>query len=130
MILTVILLVLGMIHFYWAAGGLRGIDKALPTNLDGQKLFSPGVITTVIVGLVLLSFSYIVFELYQGNKTSWIEKAGWGILILFFVRAMGDFHYVGLFKKEKTTVFSRYDTWLYTPLCLFISIDMFLILMH
>jgi hypothetical protein len=42
---------------------------------------------------------------------------------VFFARTVGDFKYVGLFKKIKGTHFSKYDTWFYSPLCLFLSLS-------
>ncbi|TKI67695.1 DUF3995 domain-containing protein [Lysinibacillus mangiferihumi] len=42
--------------------------------------------------------------------------------VIFLIRAIGDFKYVGFFKKIKHSQFARNDTWLYSPLCLFISL--------
>jgi Protein of unknown function (DUF3995) len=44
------------------------------------------------------------------------------ISLLFFLRAIGDFRYVGFFKKVKQTVFARLDSKYYSPLCLFIAV--------
>ncbi len=48
----------------------------------------------------------------------------WPVLILgfvFLVRAVGEFKLVGLFKRVRGTSFARWDTWLFSPLCLGIS---------
>ncbi|WP_307347298.1 DUF3995 domain-containing protein [Metabacillus malikii] len=44
------------------------------------------------------------------------------ITFIFFLRAIGDFKYLGFTKKIKNTNFSKYDTALYTPLCLYLGL--------
>jgi len=123
MILTYIMILLALIHFYWALGGKFGLDKALPTDTEGNRLLNPSKIMTFVIGLILLGFSYVPYKLYTGDESATIVYAGYGLSILFFLRSVGDFNLVGLFKKVKNTEFSKYDTWVYIPLCLFISIN-------
>lgn len=123
MILTYIMILLALIHFYWALGGKFGLDKALPTDTEGNRLLNPSKFMTFVVGLILLGFSYVPYKLYTGDESPVIVYAGYGLSILFFLRSVGDFNLVGLFKKVKNTEFSKYDTWVYIPLCLFISIN-------
>nr|WP_277600974.1 DUF3995 domain-containing protein [Paenibacillus whitsoniae] len=52
------------------------------------------------------------------------KLVGWGCLlsaIAFGLRCIGDFKYVGLFKTNRTSRFARYDYFLFTPLCLWLS---------
>ena len=128
MMLILILIVLSFIHFYWALGGKYALDKALPTDSQGNRLLNPSAFITFMVGLILLSFAYVAYQLYIGEVSVWIIKIGLGLAILFFLRAVGDFNMVGLFKKIKNTEFSKYDTWVYIPLCLLISINFLLLL--
>jgi len=121
MILTYILVILSLTHFYWALGGKFGLDKALPTDAKGNRLLNPSTFMTYVVGFILLGFSYVAYKLHIGETSLWIIRIGWGLAILFFLRVIGDFDMVGLFKKIKNTEFAKYDTWLYVPLCLFIS---------
>jgi hypothetical protein len=37
--------------------------------------------------------------------------------LAFAARAIGEFRYVGLFKREHSTRFARLDTWLFTLSC-------------
>ncbi|WP_236336773.1 DUF3995 domain-containing protein [Paenibacillus auburnensis] len=46
---------------------------------------------------------------------------GWALASIFILRAVGDFRWVGFFKKQQGTVFAKRDTFLYSPLCLFIG---------
>ena len=123
MILTYIMISLALIHFYWAFGGKFGLDKALPTDAEGNRLLNPSKFMTFVVGFILLGFSYVSYKLYTGDESPIIVYVGYGLSILFFLRVIGDFNLVGLFKKVKNTEFSKYDTWVYIPLCLFVSIN-------
>lgn len=50
-----------------------------------------------------------------------VSTIAWIIPIIFFLRSIGDFRYVGLTKKVKGTVFARLDTLYFAPLCLLIA---------
>jgi len=121
MILTYILILSALLHFYWAVGGKFGLDYALPTDAKGNRLLNPSTFMTYIVGFILLGFAYVAYRLYVGDESTVIVYAGYGLSLLFFLRTVGDFNHVGLFKKVKNTEFDKYDTWVYVPLCLFIS---------
>jgi hypothetical protein len=38
-------------------------------------------------------------------------------ILVFAVRAVGDFRYCGFFKRVKGTAFARKDTLIFSPLC-------------
>ncbi len=126
-LLSFIFLVLGLIHFYWLAGGMWGLEAALPTKENGEKVLNPGQLDTLVVGIGLIVFS--LFYLLRGGFVTvsvpmWIFKYGsWIIPILFLLRAVGDFRYVGFFKKIKKTKFGVWDTRLFVPLCLAIALS-------
>ena len=121
-ILTAIFIGLSMIHFYWAFGGQWGFDSALPTSSNGVKVLNPSVIDCIIVGVALLSFG--MFYTFPNNWfgldfASWFKKvAKWTIPLIFLLRAIGDFKYVGFFKSVKVTEFASLDTLFFSPLCL------------
>ena len=122
MILTYILILSALIHFYWAVGGKFGLDYALPTDPKGNRLLNPSTFMTYVVGFILLGFAYVAYRLYVGDESTVIVYAGYGLSLLFFLRTVGDFNHVGLFKKVKNTEFSKYDTWVYVPLFFGISL--------
>ena len=121
-----ILLVLAGIHFYWAFGGAWGFDATLPTDAHGKRMLNPKKTDSLIVGLGLLIFGayYLMITcILTHTIPNWLYVLlGWLIPIIFFARAIGDFRYIGFFKKIKTTRFAKYDTWYYSPLCLILSI--------
>jgi hypothetical protein len=117
---------IGFIHFYWLFGGKWGINNALPTEENGEKAMKPPRIATAIVALGLISFGllYLVKTgIFNNQVPNWIiTYGGWIIPTIFILRTIGDFKYVGLFKKIKHTNFAKADTNFFVPLCLSIGI--------
>ncbi len=121
-----IFLALSGIHFYWAGGGRMSWGTAIPSKADGTPLINPGIIATLVVAFGLLLFAIITlsnsnlvpFDINQ----SYIIIGDWIIIIIFALRAVGDFNMVGFFKRIKGTPFAINDTKYYSPLCLFLSL--------
>ena len=44
------------------------------------------------------------------------------LALVFALRAIGDFRYVGFFKSLGDDPFRTWDTWLFSPLCLAIGL--------
>ncbi|MCK9336910.1 MAG: DUF3995 domain-containing protein [Arcobacteraceae bacterium] len=123
-----LLLIMSLFHIYWALGGKVGLDKALPTK-DGVQLLNPSKALTFLVGVVLFGFASVAYSLYFWvDNSELVVYLGWIIAVLFFVRAIGEFHIVGFFKKIKDTPFAEYDTKYFSPLCLFLSVVFALLL--
>ena len=125
-LLSLILVGLGILHFNWVAGGKFGLDQSLPTKENGEKVFNPGKAETAIVGIGLTAFGiFYLFEsgLIEYTFPEWIIKYGsWMIPGIFLLRAVGEFKYVGFFKSVKKTEFGKWDTKLFSPLCLVIGV--------
>lgn len=126
LILFTVFLTLGLIHIFWALGGRWAYEKAIPINEKGQRIFSPGVVESTVVGISLISFG--VFYLNQGAFISlkisrWIlDLLQWIIPGIFILRAIGEFKYVGFFKRVRSTTFGKLDSKIYSPLCLLIGV--------
>ena len=125
-LLSFILIGLGIIHFNWVFGGKFGFKEAIPTNENGESVLNPKRIDSAIVGVGLTAFG--IFYLFKSGLINfslpdWIlEYGGWTIPILFLLRAVGEFKYVGFFKSVRKTDFGKLDTKLFSPLCLIIGI--------
>ena len=130
-LLSLILIVLGLLHFNWVLGGKFGFEESLPTKESGERVLNPKKIDSAIVGLGLSLFgAFYIFKcgLINYSLPEWILKYGsWIIPSVFLVRAIGDFKYVGFFKKIKNTKFGKTDSKLFSPLCLVIGILGFLV---
>lgn len=125
--LFTIFLLLSSIHFYWAFGGKWGSDAVLPTkDDDSTKVLTPSILPSLIVAVGLLGIGLLVLAisgLLSFDIPSWLKDYGlWVIAGIFFLRAVGDFNYVGFFKKIMQTKFGRNDTKYFSPLCLIIGV--------
>ncbi len=125
---ALIFTLLGGLHFYWMLGGKWGLDQVLPTRLGGgERRLNPGPVACIVVALGLLGFALYNVGLGLGFSLGLpfgAEK--WGIWVLagiFLLRAVGDFRYVGFFKKIKDTPFGKMDTRWYAPLCLYLGVS-------
>jgi hypothetical protein len=115
------------LHIYWACGGRWASEGVFPTFENQSNIVVPGMIPTLIVAAGLLFFGYIVlingYDLASPFGHDIISKYGLKVIAgMFIIRAIGEFRYVGLFKKVTHTKFGLKDTKIYTPLCLTISI--------
>lgn len=124
--LAILFFMLGLIHFNWALGGNFGFEESLPTKENGEKVLNPKKIDGAVVGFGLSSFGIfyaIKSGLFEYNFPEWIVACGsWIIPTIFLIRAIGEFKYVGFFKRIKNTTFGKLDTKLFSPLCLLIGI--------
>lgn len=125
-ILFLIFILLSSIHIYWAFGGHRGKDAAIPTKENNISVISPRGSSTFVVALGLLAagvFILIKAKFLNIPIPALVSKFGlWIIATIFLIRAIGNFKYVGFFKKIKHTKFGQNDTSYYSPLCLAIAI--------
>ena len=126
-ILFLIFLFISSIHFYWAFGGEWRSDVVLPTKGDNTtKVLNPTILSTLIVAFGLLGFGFfilVISGLITFDTPLLLSKYGlWLIASIFTLRAVGDFNYVGFFKKIKQTKFGKNDTKYFSPLCLTIGL--------
>ena len=126
LVLFLIFATISALHFYWGFGGKWGSQAVVPTKDDGMPLFVPRTISTFIVAIGLLCFGifYLIkYGLIAVSLPEWLNKSGfWIIISIFILRAIGDFNYVGFFKKHKSSEFAIKDTKYYAPLCLLIGV--------
>jgi uncharacterized protein DUF3995 len=113
------------LHVYWALGGHRGRKGAIP-EVDGKPLFRPGRAATLGVAILLAVAGTLVLERAAVGPHILPPVVGlwgtWGVAAAFMGRAIGDFNYVGFFKRRKTTAFAGLDTCLYSPLALALGV--------
>lgn len=114
---------MALFHLYWVLGGKIGLDKALPTTLDGKKIINPNKFLTFMVALVLTGFSLVAYKLqFENLQDDYFVYFGWFISAVFILRFIGEFNAVGIFKKIKSTEFAKYDTLYFSPLCLYLGL--------
>lgn len=117
--------VLSLLHILWALGGRAGNTHVLPER-DGQPLFRPGPVSTLVVAALLAVAALLVAQRAGIGPailpSSLVPLGCWGVAVAFLLRAVGEFRYVGFFKQVRNTSFSRMDTLLYSPLSLCLGV--------
>jgi len=130
-IIGLVLLFLALLHFYWVGGGKWAFANSLPTSIHGDQLIKPRKTDSFIVGIGLLGFAIFVIsrgELLNIPIPSMLSNYGlWVIGSIFIIRSVGDFKYLGFFKKVKSTEFAKLDSRIYSPLCLLLGLGVFVL---
>ncbi|MBD2756198.1 DUF3995 domain-containing protein [Spirosoma validum] len=131
---SIILLSISGIHFYWGLGGHWGLQAALPER-NGTKAFQPGRFATFNVAIIFagMALFYLArigrFPIADSWMPDWLNHYGlWLLTGIFLLRAVGDFYYVGFFKRIRTSRFAELDTKFYSPLCLLLSFNTLLLI--
>ncbi|MBD0286862.1 MAG: DUF3995 domain-containing protein [Flavisolibacter sp.] len=128
---TLIFLALAFLHVYWALGGKRASTAALPSKPGAGPVFIPSRVGTLVIAVGLFLFAGITISnsgfFNPPVSSKYIRYATFGIAIIFLLRAIGDFKYVGLTKGIKNTAFARKDNSVFTPLCIVLTLFSFLI---
>lgn len=123
LLISIVLVFLSGVHFYWAIFGIRDIAAVVPTRVGSNKVLSPGKWGAALVGVVFLLFAFVfankVVRLLEIDFLSYVAL---GIGILFLARAIGDFNYIGFTKRVKNSKFSSLNTKYYSPFCLFMGL--------
>jgi hypothetical protein len=122
---AMVFLLLSALHVYWAGGGRWGSESAVPHRGD-RPLFTPSRQATILVAMLLLMAAVIIFLRVRTPASPILElitrTGAWTLALVFTLRAIGDFHWIGFFKTVRDTGFGTLDSWLYSPLCLLLAI--------
>ena len=126
---SLVFVALGLWHFRMAIRPSPG-GGAVP-SVEGKPLFVPSTGGTMAVGVVLLLFAALVaatgrlVEVGASPRLlSWLSLA---LALGLLARAIGEFKYVGFFKRVRGSRFARLDTWIYSPLCLLLALGVALV---
>lgn len=119
--------ILSLWHAYWAFGGRLAHEAALPRK-DGEPLFRPSAGGTFAVALILMAFAGLAAAngglLGLDASPAWLRWAGGAVALALLGRAIGDFRYVGFFKRLGEDPFARLDTRVFSPLCMLLATGM------
>ncbi len=120
-----VLVVMAVIHMYWALGGSIGAEALVPQTTKGPLFRLTSAVTLLISLTFILAANLMLTRI--GVATARISPTGLHIACaalaaLFLIRAVGDFRYVGFFKRVRHSRFARLDTRLYSPISLFLAV--------
>jgi len=130
-IVAISFVVLAILHIYWALGGNLDIRKMIPV-VDDKPIFTPGVLGTFVVAIALACFAAVALALGFSRAVSinyqpYLKFLGFSVGVALVLRAIGEFKYVGFFKRVRGSDFATYDSWFYSPFC-FLAGSVFLFL--
>jgi len=127
---AVVLVGLGTLHCYWVGGG-RWATAVTIRKRGGEPLVTPGPVATLLVALLLYAAALVLLGrlgLWRQGLPHWLFVAGtWTLVVVFGARVVGDFRWVGLFKRVTGTPFAWWDTWVYIPLCALLALAALLV---
>lgn len=119
--LWIVFAVLACWHVGMAFMPSSGRGGAVPT-VNGKPLFTPTRAMTLAVAAALLLMAALI------AATAGIVQTGFNPLLLsglcyalaagLLARAVGDFKYLGFFKRVRGSRFATLDTFVFAPLCL------------
>ena len=122
--------VLAFWHFYMALLPSSGRTGAVP-SVDGKPLFVPSRNATVAVGIFLGLLAALVAGtggiVPLGLPSVVLISCSYALALGLLARAMGEFKYVGFFKRVRGSRFATLDTFVYSPLCLLLAAGVALI---
>ena len=119
-----ILTALSALHVYWAFGGKAFTGLVIPENSEGRKIFNPGRAVTLTVAVVLFAGACVlIIQNTSPTKISTLLTIVYAVI--FFIRGIGDFRYMGISKRVTGTDFAYADTLLFTPLVFALSFAFF-----
>ena len=131
--LIAIFVALSAIHVFWAAGGRAGSAAAIP-RAAGRPLLTPSPLSALAVAAALIAAALVTAAAagWLGRETPVRlgRPLAYLMALVFAVRAVGDFRYVGFFKLLGDEPFRSWDNWLFSPLCLAIAVAAFAVASH
>lgn len=122
-------LAIALWHVYMASAPDAARLWAVPSR-DGTPLFRPSRVATLAVAAMLLLFAALV-----GSCAGlWRLGIPHRVLVIFSYalalglvgRAVGDFRYVGFFKRIRGSQFARLDSLIFSPVCLLLALGVLL----
>jgi hypothetical protein len=116
--------VIAIWHMYMAAVRGAGLSWAVPSR-EGRPLFRPSRGATLLVAVVLLFFAALVASCaglwHVGIPHRVLLWLSYALALGLVGRAVGDFRYVGFFKRIHGSTFARLDSLIFSPLCLLLA---------
>jgi len=119
------LVFIGAVHLYWAVGGSVWKAGAIPSR-RGKPLMAPRPASTALVGITLFGMTAIIGStagiLPLFLPRGFLQDVSIVLALTFALRAIGEFHYIGFFKRVRGSIFAERDTYIYSPLCLVFAV--------
>jgi hypothetical protein len=124
-VVTGIFILLAFWHVCMAMGAMSGVSGAVP-SVDGKPLFVPSRRSTLAVAAVLSAFALLVAAaanlVETGLPPRLLVWSCYALALGLLARAIGEFKYVGFFKRVRGSRFAVMDSLVYSPLSLALAV--------
>jgi hypothetical protein len=124
-IIAVCLFTIASVHFYWGLRFMEGEEVLVPEH-EGRPAYVPRHSEFLDVAMALILSSVIIAArggfVHSALPEAWTHAATFAIGIALLARAVGDFRYVGFFKRVRDTAFAEWDTRLFSPVALLLGL--------
>jgi hypothetical protein len=128
--IATVFVALAVLHAYWAFGGRITLLAVVP-EVRGRPAFTPSAPATFAVAVALFACAALIAATagilpvpLSPSVLSWLSFT---LALVLLLRAVGDFRLVGFFKRVRGTTFAHLDTVIYSPLCLALSLGVFIV---
>ena len=126
--ITSILSIIALLHFYWSFGGQYGVQSVAPKPVGEDEIKIPRALAFIVGCLIMLLGVLAIFLAIENNLDKQYESSiGYLVSVVVVVRAIGEFRYLGFFKKIYNSSFAKKDTFFFSPLCLILGISFFVL---
>ena len=120
-LLCAVFVLLALWHVYLAMSPGAGRSGAVP-SVDGKPLFVPSRGATLAVAVALMLFAALVGAtaglVSIDVPSALLAGLSYTLALGLLARAIGEFKYLGFFKRFRASRFATLDTFVYSPLCL------------
>lgn len=116
---------LSALHYAWSARPRLVNPELVVPYSAGRPLFRPGPKSNRAVSLILLGMAGILTAASFNpvpRVGRFLKVVSFLISLIFALRSIGDFRYIGFFKRRRNSKFARLDSTIYSPLCVFLAL--------
>ncbi|MFN2425797.1 MAG: DUF3995 domain-containing protein [Candidatus Binatia bacterium] len=127
------LFTLATVHFYWGLCCIDGRPMLVP-ELDGKPAYKPrnsdylDVASALVLACVIVAARGEV--VHSPMPVAWTNTATFAVGAVLIARAIGDFRFVGFFKRVHDTRFAEWDTRLFSPVSLLLGVATLWVAVH
>ena len=119
------LFAIAVVHFYWGLLCMEGEAVLVPEH-EGQPVYTPRNSDFLDVAAALVLACVVVAArgelLHSPMPVAWTHAGTFAVGLVLLARAVGDFRYVGFFKRVRDTEFAEWDTRLFSPVSFLLGV--------
>lgn len=125
-IASLMLFLIAFVHLYWALGGKKGLELAVPSE-NGKPLFDPGRAMIFGMAIVLLEAAAVQVGVAVPDLQLLpleLHKLVGGVFgIIFLGRGLGGWLIFTILPFFRDSAFARWDRTLYSPVCVYLGLS-------